>query len=265
MTRPRWMIIGLCIVTLGASSACGSVQLPTLLARPSPTPRCVQPTLTVGAARYRIESIARAASGSLVVPGNQPDTAYWVEGTSARYVFALSPTPNNMALKDAVKNGDPMTIVWADCGSDEYVMSALEVGPQNYPALLDQSTPGIAVFVQADPPSQLVLKGVRPMPPAAQSPDATPNPDEIQAEVVFGDTITSPDKKTIKMSVSITNTGATAFSIAPGDISLTPENAAPLAPLSVEPALPQEVKPGPARAFKLPFRVRPGTRPCSGY
>ena len=253
MTKPRWMIIGLCIVTLGASSACGGVPLPKLLARPSPTPRCVQPTLTVGAARYRIESIARAASGSLVLPANQPDTAYWVEGTSARYVFVLSPTPHNMALKDAVKNGDPITIVWADCGSDEYVMSALEVGPQNYPALLDQSTPGIAVFVQADPPSQLVLKGVRPTAQMLGTPSPTTSPDEIQAEVVFGDTITSPDKKTLKMSVSITNTGATAFSIAPGDISLTPANAAPLAPLSVEPALPQAIEPGAGASFQITF------------
>jgi len=246
-------LLSLCLIVLGANSACGGAPLPKFLMRPTPTPRCVEPTLTLGSAKYRIESLARAADGSFVVPPDKPNLAYWIEGTSARYVFALSPTPNNLTLKDTVKNGDPATIVWADCGSDEYVVSGLEVGPQNYPALLDQSSPGIAVFVQAAPPSQLVFKGARPTPQAPQAPSPTQAPDEIRAEVVFGDTITSPDKKTLKMSVTITNTGAYAFSIAPGDISLTPANAAPLAPLSVEPTLPQEIKPGMGASFQITF------------
>jgi len=58
MTKPRWMIIGLCIVTLGASSACGGVPLPKLLARPTPTPRCVEPTLRLGATRFVIKTVS---------------------------------------------------------------------------------------------------------------------------------------------------------------------------------------------------------------
>lgn len=255
----RWIIASLCVIVLGANSACGGVPLAKLLARPTPTPRCVEPTLTLGAAKYRIESLARAANGSFVVPPDKPSIAYWVEGTNARYVFAVSPTPNNLALKDTVKNGDPATIVWADCGSDEYVVTALETGPQNYPALLDQSSPGIAIFVQAEPASQLVFKGARPTPQASESPSPTQSQNEIQAQVVFGDTTTSPDKKTIKMSISITNTGVAAFTVKPGDISLTPENAAALAPVTVEPSLPQEIKPGAGRTLDITF-PKPATK-----
>ena len=31
---------------------------------------------------------------------------YWVEGTNINYVFALSPTSNNLALKDVLKQND---------------------------------------------------------------------------------------------------------------------------------------------------------------
>ncbi len=64
---------------------------------------------------------------------------------------------------------------------------------------------------------------------------------------------TSPDGKTVQITVAITTTGATPLSLTPNDISLTAENAAPLAPLSVEPALPQEIKPGAGATFSITF------------
>ena len=57
--------------------------------------------------------------------------------------------------------------------------------------------------------------------------------------------------KTVQITVALTNTGSTAFSLTTNDISLTPANAAPLAPLSVEPSLPQTIQPGAGATFSM--------------
>ena len=48
----------------------------------------------------------RAAHGSIQLPPDKPDAAFWIEGTNAHYVFALGPSANNLALKDPLKSGD---------------------------------------------------------------------------------------------------------------------------------------------------------------
>ncbi len=77
----------------------------------------------------------------------------------------------------------------------------------------------------------------------------------IQAEISFLGNTPSPDGKTGQITVVMTNTGATAFSLTTNDLSLTAdaERAAPLAPLSVEPSLPQEIKPGASETFTITF------------
>ncbi len=77
----------------------------------------------------------------------------------------------------------------------------------------------------------------------------------IQAEISFLGNTTSPDGKTVQITAVMTNMGATAFSLTTKDLSLTAdaERAAPLAPLSVEPPLPQEIKPGPGETFTITF------------
>ena len=109
------------------------------------------------------------------------------------------------------------------------------------------------MFVQTSPSAQgFVIRGGR---PEAQIVD-TPGPTEantIQAEVSFLETATSPDGATLRLSIAIKNTGLTAFTLADGDISLAAENAAPLAPLSVEPALPRELQPGAGETLFITF------------
>jgi len=225
---------------------------------PVPTPACVEPVLTLGAAKFRIRSIARAADASVSVPRDTPDVAYWVEGTNINYVFALSPSADSLALKDTLKVGEEAVITWADCMADAYQVEAIESGPLDLAALTDQATGGLTVFVQAgSADTGLVVHAIRPVPEAVETPALTEE-GAIQADIAFSETTTSADGKTISMGLTITNVGATAFAIAPGDISLTPEGGEPLAPLSVEPALPQGVQPGASVALQITF-PRPGT------
>jgi hypothetical protein len=256
----RMIVIGAIALGLVAAVVAGLFYVdPQILARltPTPTPACVQPTLTLGTAKFRIQSLARAADGSVTAPADTPDVAYWVDGTQPNYVFALSPAQNNLALKTTLKNGDKATIVWAYCGTEEYVVKAVESGKLDTAKLLDKPASGIAVFVQPGASAEgFVVSGGRPGAPAAETPSTGAT--GVQAELSFLDTTTAADGKTIKTGVTIRNTGKDVISLSTKDISLTPENGAALAPVSVEPALPREIKPGASETFSITF-PRPDT------
>src|SRR5512140_1906653 len=79
---------------------------------PIPTPQCIQPVLNIGNTRWPIQSIARAADGSLPVPP-LADRAYWVEGTTINYVFELNPTGAGTASLANIRPGDGISIAWA--------------------------------------------------------------------------------------------------------------------------------------------------------
>jgi hypothetical protein len=176
-----------------------------------------------------------------------------VEGTNTNYVFVLSPTSNNLALQTALKTGDLVTIFWANCTTVSFAVSAIETGQLSDPAILDQSIPGMSVFVQADPSTAgFVVKGELP----EETVDVldTPRPDQsgILAEVSLLETSTSPDG-TIKVDISIRNYGQTAFTILPDNISLTPQDAAPVIMVSSKPRLPEEIKPGETKTIEFTF------------
>jgi hypothetical protein len=116
-------------------------------ARANPTPPCVVSRFALGQTTFWIERIARAADGSIAVPPDTPDIAYQVEDANTNYLFALSPTPNNLALKTALKNGDFATIFWADCTATTFAISAIETDQ-----LINsvQSNQGMVVFIQTD-------------------------------------------------------------------------------------------------------------------
>jgi hypothetical protein len=80
-----------------------------------------------------------------------------------------------------------------------------------------------------------------------------PGASGIQAEVSLLETSTSADGTTIRVGVSILNTGATAFKVSTSDVSLTPEGATPQAPTSAEPALPREIMPGASEMIYFTF------------
>jgi hypothetical protein len=250
-----WLNRALCslavIVAIVVLSACQAAPAP------APTPQCVRPTLTLGSTQFPIETLARAADGSLALPADKPGAAFWIEGTSVNYVFALNPTANNAALKDALKSGDTAKIVWADCGADEYVVKSVEAGLPEQSVLYDQSHGGLTVFVPGGSSGgALTITGARPQAAAVETPgpgEAPTETNEVQADLSFLGNTTSPDGKSVQITLTITNTGSAAISLTANDLSLTAENAAPLAPTSVEPSLPQTIPPGAGATFAITF------------
>ena len=253
----RWnsrALSGLAVVSVVAMlSACQAAPAPV------PTPQCVRPTLTLGSTQFPIETLARATDGSFALPADEPGTAFWIEGTNVNYVFALNSAPSTLALKDTLKSGDEAKIAWADCTTDEYVVKSIETSLPANSALFDQTKGGITVFVQGGPSTvSLVVKGARPQ---IQAPE-TPSPTEanaVQAEISFLGNTPSPDGKSVQITLTLTNTGSTPISLTTNDISLTPANAASLAPLSVESSLPQTIQATAGATFSIMF-PHPGVK-----
>ena len=220
-------------------------QLARLLATPVPTPPCVEPTLSVGAAQFHIQSIARLADGSLSFPADSDGVAYWVEGTSPQYVFALSPAPDHLKLAAALKQGEVAKIAWADCTSELYAVSAIEVADASAPGFFEAPGAGLTVFVQADPSGTgMAIRAERPeaFSPSPEAPEPT-DENAIQIDIEFLDTTPSADGKTVTIGMKITNRGAKPLALSDCDLALTPENGNPSPPTNVEPALPVEIQP----------------------
>ena len=251
LTRPtRWISRALGNLAVVAVM----VMLSACQAAPVPAPPCVEPTLTLGTTKFVIKTIARAADGSIAVPSDTPGIAYQIEGTQPSYVLALSPTATNAALKEAVKDGDKATLILANCNATVFSVSAPQPAPSNVATLLTQPASGLVILVQASPSaagfvvtgelSEEILKAI-------DTPQ--PGPSNRQAEVSLLDTSTSADKATIRVGVSILNSGTAPFTLAASDVSLTPENGAPTAPTSAEPSLPHDFQPGKIETITFTF------------
>jgi hypothetical protein len=254
--KASWALAAL---ALAALAAVGLVflgpRLVDLFKPPVPTPQCVQPTLTLGTQKFSIQSLARAADGSVTVPpAAGEDLAYWVEGTNATFVFVLGQAALPRLQNASLKVGDDITIVWADCGKEDYVVSAVEPGRADAAALFDQSIPGMRVFAQSSASGEgIIIHGARPEnPTAAVTPELTAV-GATQAEVSFLDNAISADGKTLHISVAIKNTGSTPIMLAETDISLAPGDGAEMPPASVTPALPQPIIPGESQTFTIIF------------
>jgi hypothetical protein len=239
----------------GLSQAAQPLQLapasPTLSI---PTPACGPPTLVLGSTTYQIQTLTPAPDGSLPVPSNTSGIAYWMNGMNTNYVFVLSPTPDNLALQTELPTGDLATLNWTDCTTISFTVSAIQGGQLSDPTLLDQSIPGISVFVQTDPSiAGFMVRGK--LAEETVSVLDTPMPDEsgILAEISLLDSSTSPDGTNIKVAISILNYGQSPFTLSPNNVSLTPEDAAPLVIISSEPPLPKEIAPAVTETFTFTF------------
>jgi hypothetical protein len=217
---------------------------------PAPTPQCIQPTLTLGALNYRIEPVTRPANSFPNIPKRKKDVAYWVEDTTVNYVFALSPTKDNLALNSVLKAGDPAIISWADCSKDEYTVKSVETAQTNDLKLFDQSTGGLTIYVQTND-SALVIHGERPLAQPAETAAAT-SENTTQLNIQFSD-LTPPDDKSVKIGLEITNEGSQTITLTNQDISLTSDNNAEVFPLITEPALPQDIPPGGTLSMAVTF------------
>jgi hypothetical protein len=220
-----------------------------------PTADCGPPTLVLGTTTFQIQNLTRAPDGSLAVPSDTSGVAYWVEGTDSNYMFVLSPTPENLALMQTVTVESTAKATWANCNSTTYSLSVPQAGSLNVSALPDQSIDGITVFFQTDSSGAgFVFKGE--LTEEVINVISIPSPSggsEIQANIGLLETTTSADGTTISIGVSIQNYGAAAFTLSASDISLTPQDGAPLIMVSSEPALPKKISAGSIETIYFTF------------
>jgi hypothetical protein len=210
-------------------------------------PPCGQSVLQVGERTYQIKEIETRADGTLNVPGNKVGIAYWVNQTATNQVFALSPTPENLALQTT--NPEQATVTWANCNSSTYTLAAAQAGVPDMTTLLDQSFSGITIYVEQDG-SGFVIRGEF-MGEEIQAFD-TPDPNSIQAEISLLETIPAADRSTLTVSVSITNVGQAGITLTTNDVALL-LNETRSQPSQSDPALPKEIAPGATETFHFTF------------
>lgn len=233
-------------------------ELPAAAVRTSaPTPACIRPVLTLGPTSYTIESVPRQADGSFALPVDGQGSAFWIEGPPGSYVFGMNPHPANLALRSALRSGDPLHITWADCSEEAYVVQSVDALPADMSALFDPPAAGIYVFVTSGPGQEgFVVRGVRPEKPAGQSP-AAEEQGGTRASVEFLETTLSADGTRLLMALALSNQGDTPIRLAVEDISLAAVDAGPQRPTSTQPALPLEIAPGEQATISLVFTNPP--------
>ena len=215
-------------------------------------PPCEESVLQIAERSYQIKEIKTKSDGSLNVPSNSPDTAYWVDQTNINYVFALSPTEDNLALQDSLKEGDQATITWENCNTVTFNLPPPQASTPDNATLFSQDVSGITIFIQPSSANNgFVIKGE--LAEEIISEFNTPDTSQPQAEISLLETTASEDGQTITIEISILNYGQAPFTVTPDDISLTPENADPLTPTNTDPALPYEIKPSETVNIQLTF------------
>jgi hypothetical protein len=226
---------------------------PTPTLTPTPTPQCVRPTLTLGKSTYPLDVISLTPQGTLPTQTGAAGTAWWVADTFSPFVFLFKPAIGSPDLSTSLTPGDPLVVQWADCGREVFVLTKIQSGNPDAQALLAQAGPGMAVIVQPDGTTPgYVINGQR---PELVNP-ATPEPtvaNAIMVDITFEGTGLSADQKTLQTSLTITNRGSQPITMTMDDLSLTADGEAPLSPLSVQPALPQEIQPGGSLSLTITF------------
>ncbi len=222
-----------------------------------PTPDCGEPTLAIGAAKFRIETLQPKANGSLALPPDTNGVAYWVSGTTTNQVFLIGAAPDNTksmaALLPSIA-GVNATVTWRNCNATSYALEAAQDGAYNVSPLPEQSTPGITIlFAQRNAGVASIVHGALAGETITTIDTPAGGAATIQAEISLLDTTTSTDGKTVRIGVSIRNTGAGSFKLTSDDVSLAAQDGAPSRPVRSEPALPQTIKRGATQTIYLTF------------
>lgn len=124
----------------------GSLIVPTVIV---PTEACQGQTFGLGATTLQVQSIIYAPDGSLTMPPSAPGIAYWLDTTEGNHLVILSPTPENISLA-ALAPGTPAKVIWTDCSSWTFDLTAPETNPVNISTLPGQLTSGLTIFFQTD-------------------------------------------------------------------------------------------------------------------
>ena len=253
MQRTKWIGVALAGAASIALILWLGPSVVRLLAPPTPTPPCLETTLTLGTAKFVVKPLARAADGAINVPPATPGIAYQIEG-ARDYVLALSPGAGPAALPAAIKAGDSATLTQANCNSTTFRVSAPQPAPADMTALLAQPPAGLVIVVQGDPATAGYIVTGELSEEIIRAFD-TPRPGSADrlAEVSLRAATSSADGAMVQVSVSIANTGAAPFALTAGDVALTPADGTPLAPANTAPTLPHDFQPGRAETITFTF------------
>jgi hypothetical protein len=287
-----WGLGVLCLLALAVALFVVQPDPSQWLAGLKPKSACDPAQLSIGGMTFRIQELARSADGSIPFPADSQGAAYWIEGTTPHYVFALSPAIENLKLAASLKQGDVARITWTDCSSAVYAIRAVEVTTSHASDLFDKPGAGLTIFVQADAsgtgvalrselvqafaappvPSAPTEAAVKPAEPGApvvpavplqtfQPPTSTaippnlsiPTPNPREIQAEIGFQGKQVTASTITLSISVYNYGDRAFTIKMADVHLLPPNQKQVAPSSVDPALPYKVESQASQDFTFTF------------
>lgn len=230
--------------------------IPTLFV---PTPDCGSSTLTIASTVFQIQTVQLAADGSIPTLPAKEGVVAWVEGTDAVLFFLLNPTQTNRALIASLQEGSAAKVTWQSCNSMTFSLSAPQPGTWVTNYLPDQSTAGISIFLLPDAnEAGLVVGGSLVEEQIVNMGTPSSSGSEIQAEISLLETTTAADGSTLRVGVSILNSGPSAISLSNNEISLTQPDATLLNLLLSEPTLPKEIAPGTVETFYFTF-PRPAT------
>jgi hypothetical protein len=217
-----------------------------------PTQDCGEPTLVLGSTTFQIQNLTRAVDGSLTVPQDTSGIAYGVDGMNTNYVFVLPPMPENLTAMSTLTVGSIAKVTWSNCDSNTYSLSAPQQSSLSASASPDQSQDGITVFFETDASGAgFVFTGG--LSEQEITTIDTLNPDEVQAEIGLLETTTSADGKTINVSISINNYGATPITLNESNVSLTQPDGSSLTLAKSKPRLPEKISPGETKNFEFTF------------
>jgi hypothetical protein len=215
-----------------------------------PTPDCGAPILTIASSRFPIETIEREADGSIKIPADHGGSiAYWIDGTSTNQVFLFALPAGGIQLA-----GTTAAVTRQNCNSSSYTLEAPQPGSIEDLPLADQSSPGITILFQEESSGSAVLvRGSL----AGETITTINTPAsaaaDIQAEVSLLDTTASADGKTLRIGVSILNTGKSSIKLTTGDVALASEDGSTSNPVKSEPSLPQTIKRGATATIYFTF------------
>jgi len=164
--RPRVSLLilgGMGMVVLVAAAWVLVMLRPRLGDWPATAMPCRKSELALGNVKFEIRAVKRNAGGSLPIPGDNENVAFWMDDTTTQPVFVLSPAAGNLALASSLKTGDPLNATWADCGRQQYVVRSVKAVDALDAAVFDQSRIGMTVVVPSrESASALVVQGVPP-------------------------------------------------------------------------------------------------------
>src|SRR6266498_1282885 len=127
-----------------ATSTSSSAPIPPTLFVPATG--CGSPTLVLGTTTFQIQNLTPSADGSLNVPADTSGVAYWIQVSNSNPVFVLSPTPQNITVMSSISIGSAAKVIWTDCSSATYSLSAAQAGALDGSAFAAQSIESITVF-----------------------------------------------------------------------------------------------------------------------